>query len=298
MIRAQTYGIPSYYFSDTNRVETTIKCIELIFLFIVLFTLPLLKFEDKNMLKMKCYISTIIYLFYLLCLLYIVYETAIDPFFLDEDFKSDFLMLGMLIVAVYSPFCYCYIRTNNIENIDLHSNNIEKSVNDKHTEKKLLRQKIKERLSKFVDLKKKIFSKKSEKSVNDKRTEKKLSRQKIKEILSKFVDLKKKIFSKKIVEYINAAVITTFFIGILCIPISDLKAPEHYFEIFDTQKYKCNVVVSHYNDSAIIMEGELFQFNSSDGVYKKIKIHKRTYSVKSLKDIDSQYVYFNNVNVE
>ena len=261
MIRAQTYGIPSYYFSDTNRVETTIKCIELIFLFIVLFTLPLLKFEDKNMLKMKCYISTIIYLFYLLCLLYIVYETAIDPFFLDEDFKSDFLMLGMLIVAVYSPFCYCYIRTNNIENIDLHSNNIEKSVNDKHTEKKLLRQKIKERLSKFVDL-------------------------------------KKKIFSKKIVEYINAAVITTFFIGILCIPISDLKAPEHYFEIFDTKKYKCNVVVSHYNDSAIIMEGELFQFNSGDGVYKKIKIHKRTYSVKSLKDIDSQYVYFNNVNVE
>lgn len=261
MIRAQTYGIPSYYFSDTNRVETTIKCIELIFLFIVLFTLPLLKFEDKNMLKMKCYISTIIYLFYLLCLLYIVYETAIDPFFLDEDFKSDFLMLGMLIVAVYSPFCYCYIRTNNIENIDLHSNNIENSVNDKHTEKKLLRQKIKE-------------------------------------ILSKFVDLKKKIFSKKIVEYINAAVITAFFIGILCIPISDLKAPEHYFEIFDTQKYKCNVVVSHYNDSAIIMEGELFQFNSSDGVYRKIKIHKRTYSVKSLKDIDSQYVYFNNVNVE
>ena len=157
---AHTYGIPSYYFSDTNSVDTTIKCIELIFLFIILFSLPFLKFEDKNRLKMKCYISTILYLIYLLCLLYIVYETAKNAFFLNENFECIFFMLGILIVVVYSPFCYCYIRTNNIENIDLHSNNSEKSVNDECTEKNVQEIKIKEKLSKFVDSKKKIFSKK------------------------------------------------------------------------------------------------------------------------------------------
>lgn len=48
---ARAYGIPSYYFSDTNRVDTTIKCIELVFLFIVLFTLPFFKFLNC---QVKC----------------------------------------------------------------------------------------------------------------------------------------------------------------------------------------------------------------------------------------------------
>ena len=210
---------------------------------------------------MKCLILTFIYILYLLYLTYFVYVTAINAFFSDEILKLRFLYIGISIVVGYSPFCYCYIRNNNIENNDSYGNDSDKSVNDECTGKKTFMERIKENLSKLINL-------------------------------------IKKIFSQKKVENVNATVITVFFIGIVCIYISYLKGPEQYFEIFNTQKYKCNVVVSHYNDSAIIMEGEWFQFNSSDGVYKKIKIHKRTYSIKSLKDIDFQYVYFNKVNVE